>query len=344
MGLGPYPVVTLADARSAALECRRSVFAGKHPREERARERRVLTLGEVSARFLEEMSPRWTNDKTQWQWRRSLTDQIVSIATVPVSNIETSHILNVVKPIWKETPETASRLRMRLEAVIDYANAHNFRSGENPARWKGHLEHLLAARSGLASGHHDALPYAEIPTLMGKLLAQESMGAMALRFTILTAARTGEALKATWEEIDLDSQLWVIPAQRMKMKTEHRVPLCSEAVSLLRKLSEVSIGEYVFTGQKASKPLSNMAMAMLLRRLGYDKCTVHGMRSAFRDWCGDTTDHPREIAEAALAHRVGNAVEQAYRRSDALEKRRELMNEWSLFCHSYRIISEKEIK
>jgi len=332
MGLGPYPVVKLAEAREAALECRRTVFAGKHPREERARERRVLTLGEVSTRFLEEMSPRWSNDKTRWQWHRSLTDQIAPIATVQMSNIETNHILNVLKPIWNETPESASRLRMRLEAVLDYANAHNLRSGENPARWKGHLEHLLAARSGLVRGHHKALPYAEIPTIMYILREQNSVGALALRFTILTAARTGEALKATWSEIDLENRLWVIPAARMKAKSEHRVPLCDEAIGIAKDLGSNRISEFVFPGQNPQKPLSNTSMTMTLRRLGYQDYTVHGMRSAFRDWCGDMTNVSREIAEAALAHRLGSSVELAYRRGDALQKRKILMTEWGKFC------------
>lgn len=332
MGLGPYPVVTLAQAREAALDCRRHVFSGKNPRLERGKIRETNDLRLVATRYLEEMSSRWTNEKTRWQWQKSLTDQIACIASVAITDVSTEHIMKALKPIWEVTPEAASRLRMRLEAVLDYACAKGMRSGDNPARWKGHLEHLLPAKKGLVRGHHTAIAYQDIPELMDKLRTLESLAAIALRFTILTAARTGEVLKATESEFDLVTELWTIPAWRMKMKNEHRVPLCREAAEIVDKIISNGVTDFVFPGQNLKKPLSNTAMTMLLRRLGYTNITVHGMRSAFRDWCGDETEVSREIAEAALAHRVGNSVELAYRRGDALEKRRELMHAWGRYC------------
>jgi len=331
IGLGPYPAVSLARARELALDYRRMVVEGKNPRIERQR-LKGRTFGEVSETYLTEMAGRWTNDKTAWQWRHSLTDAATPIADRNVAEVDTSDVLRILKPIWQATPESASRLRMRLEAVLDFSSARGWREGDNPARWKGHLEHLLTPRGVNGRKHHAAMPFDEGPPFLADLRTVRSAAASALAFCVLTAARTGEVIGATWDEIDLDAALWTIPASRMKMKSEHRVPLSRQAAALLQPWIKARQGYLVFPGQKPGKRMSDMAMAMTLRRLGHVGYTVHGFRSSFRDWCGDRTDAPREIAEAALAHRVGNSVELAYRRGDALEKRRQLMQAWADFC------------
>jgi integrase len=251
-----------------------------------------------------------------------------------VDEIDTAAILDVLKSLWTAKPETASRLRGRIEAVLDAAKAQGHRSGENPAAWRGHLAHLLAKRTVLSRGHHAALPYADLPAFMAELRDRDAMAALALEFCILTATRSGEVLGAEWAEIDLTAKVWTIPAARMKAAREHRVPLSDRAHAILAKLAEAKTSAFVFPGQRAGKPLSNMAMEMVLRRMKRDAVTVHGFRSAFRDWAGNETSFPREIAEAALAHVVGDKAEQAYRRGDALEKRRALMSAWASHCET----------
>jgi integrase len=238
----------------------------------------------------------------------------------------------VLKPIWTAKPETASRLRGRIEKVLDAAKAKGFRTTENPARWRGHLDHLLPKPLKLSRGHHAAMPYEELPAFMGELRQRQVTAALALEFCILTAARSGEVLGCRWSEIDLDKKVWTVPAHRMKAGREHRVPLSGRVVAILRELAEADARPFVFPGQARNKPLSNMAMDMMLRRMKRDAATVHGFRSSFRDWAGNVSNFPREIIETALSHVIGDKAEQAYRRSDALEKRRKLMEAWATFC------------
>ncbi len=251
---------------------------------------------------------------------------------LPVDAVGIEDVLLVLKPLWVERAETASRTRGRIEAVLDAAKAQGLRDGDNPARWRGHLEHLLPKRGKLARGHFVALPYVDLPDFMVKLRAVDTVSAWALEFTILTAARSGEVYGARWGEIDLVAKVWTVPAQRTKAAREHRIPLSGPALAVLDKVKPLRMGEMVFPGQRRGKPLSHIAMAKVIERLGVEGATVHGFRSAFRDWCGNETTHPREVAEAALAHVVGDMAEQAYRRGDALEKRRALMNDWAQFC------------
>ncbi len=251
---------------------------------------------------------------------------------MPVSQIQLGTVLGVLQPIWNEKPETASRLRGRIERVLNYAKVKGWREGENPAMWRGNLENVLPKPARLTSGHHPAIPYADIPQFMVRLRDHEALAARALEFLILTVCRSSEVLDARWQEIDLDARLFTIPAHRMKARKEHRVPLIDAAMAILGPLSKVRFSEWVFPGQARNKPLSGMAMEMLLRRMKMKTVTVHGFRSAFRDWAGDETSFAREVAEGCLAHGVGSAVEHAYRRSDALEKRRALLEAWSDYC------------
>jgi integrase len=249
-----------------------------------------------------------------------------------VDHVEVGHVLEVLKPIWTTKPETASRLRGRIEKVLDAAKARGHRNGVNPARWRGHLDHLLPPRQRLTRGHHAAMPYGEVPRFIGDLRRRDAVAACALEFLILTAARSGEVICARWPELDLQRGVWTIPATRMKAGCEHRVPLVARAMQIIEVMDKVRIGDFVFPSRVATKPLSSMVLEMLLRRMGQEAITVHGFRSSFRDWAGEATSFPREIAEAALAHTVGDQTERAYRRGDALEKRRELMDHWASFC------------
>ena len=248
----------------------------------------------------------------------------------------TRDVLKVLSPIWLTKSETASRLRGRIERVLDFAKVRGWRTGDNPALWRGHLKSILPARQRLARGHHAAMPYRDVPAFLQALQGKEALAARALEYLILTAARSGEVLGATWEEIDFDAAVWTVPAARMKAGREHRVPLSARAVAILKALHEVRISDFIFPGQAKGRPLSGMAFEMLMRRMKADAFTPHGFRSAFRDWAGDATSFPREVAEQALAHRVGDATERAYRRADALEKRRRLMVAWADYCGTVR--------
>jgi integrase len=248
-----------------------------------------------------------------------------------VDTIATDDVLAVLKPIWTTKAETASRVRGRIEKVLDAAKAKGFREGENPARWRGHLDHLLPGPSKLTRGHHAAMPYEDVAGFVAELREREATAALALEFCILTAARSGEVLGARWSEIDRDKKIWTVPATRMKAGREHRVPLPGRALAVVGQLAEAKQGDFVFPGQRRDKPLSNKAMDRVLRRVGTD-VTVHGFRSSFRDWAGNETGYPRELIETALAHVIGDRAEQAYRRSDALERRRDLMTAWESYC------------
>jgi integrase len=263
--------------------------------------------------------------------------------------VDVGLVMKVLEPIWTEKTETASRVRGRIESVLDWATARGFRQGENPARWKGHLDTLLpapakakaAARRADGRGeHHAALPYAELPDFMAELREQEGIAARAFEFTILTAARTGEVIGATWPEVDLDNRLWVIPGERMKGTRQHRVPLADRAVEILEEMQKIREGEFAFPGGKAGRPLSNMAFLMTLRRMGRSDLTTHGFRSSFADWCAERTAFPSEVREMALAHTVSDKVEAAYRRGDLFDKRRQLAEAWARFCATTAINAE----
>src|SRR5690606_33592430 len=254
---------------------------------------------------------------------------------------DTALVMKIVEPIWITKPETASRVRGRIETILNWAKARGYRSGENPAQWRGHLDQLLPAKTKVRRvSHHSALAYQELVRFMALLRLKESVSARALEFLILTAARTSEVLGARWSEIDLDQRVWVIPAERMKGRRAHRVPLTPEAIDILRFMSEVRRDDFVFPGTRSGRPQSQMALLMLLRRMGYANVTVHGFRSSFRNWAAECTSHPREVAEMALAHVFANQVEAAYFRSDLYDKRRQLMMEWAAFCRPRQKLPE----
>ena len=317
MGLGAYPSITLASARTKASECRAAIAEGGDPIADRAKATEP-TFGECADRFLASMEGSWRNEKHRAQWRMTLQVYCSPIRSKKVSKIGTDDVLQVLNPIWQSKPETASRLRGRIERVLDFAKAKGWRFGENPALWRGHLRNVLPVRSKLSKGHQPAMPYRQVPDFMVRLRNSEAMAAKALEFLILCASRSGEVYGARWNEIELENGIWTIPAHRMKAGKEHRVPLSTQALLIVTELHEVRVSDYVFPGQRPGSPLSSSAMEMLLRRMKADAYTVHGFRSSFRDWVGDETMFPREVAEAALAHRIGDATEQAYRRTDAL--------------------------
>jgi integrase len=340
MGLGPYPDVSLAMAREKADLHRSNVAAGLDPKNERDKET-GKTFGEVADSYIVSMQGKWSNDKSIRQWKDTVDVKAKAIRDRPIADIETADILKVLQPIWQKTPETASRVRGRLENILDYAKAHHWRTGENPARWRGHLSSILPPRQKHTIRHFPAMPYRDIPAFIERVQANPGLSSRAMELLILTASRTSEVLNAQWSEFDLDEALWIIPAVRMKVRVEHRVPLVPRALEILQPLYEDRYTDYVFPGQKHGRPLSNMALEMVLRRMKVEGVTVHGFRSSFRDWCGDETSFPREIAEAALAHTVGSNVERSYRRGDALEKRRRLMEAWADYCGGNR--SEKVV-
>jgi integrase len=331
MGLGPFPAVSLKAARDKAARCRTLVESGLDPINERNREMEK-TFAECVDLYIGAMESTWRNEKHRYQWKQTLTNYCPTIRPKPVAAITTQDVLETLKPIWTTKGETASRLRGRIELVLDFAKAKGWRDGDNPARWRGHLKNILPARKKLSRGHLAAMDYRDVRAFMARIRKAEAMAARALEFTILTAGRTSEVLKATWPEIDLKRKIWTIPKERMKAAEEHAVPLSEAALKILRRLQKTRVSDYIFPGQKHDRPLSSMAMEMLLRRMKVTDATVHGFRSSFRDWCGDETMFPRELAEAALAHKVGDEVERAYRRSKAIEKRRSLMEAWAAYC------------
>jgi integrase len=277
------------------------------------------------------MAGRWRNEVHRGQWAMTLTRYTEEIRSMPVNMIDTAEVLRVLKPIWQKRPETASRLRGRIERVLDAAQARGFRKRENPARWRGHLDTLLPPRQKLTRGHHAAMPYHQLPVFIARLLDRDGVAARALEFVILTAARSGEVLGLRWSEIDGESKVWTVPAARIKAGREHRVPLSPRALAIIEAMRAVRVSEFVFPGHIPGRPLGEMALHMVLKRMEVPY-TVHGFRSSFRDWCGEVTSFPREVAEAALAHVVGDETERAYRRGDALEKRRKLMEAWATYC------------
>jgi integrase len=344
MGLGSLTAISLSDARSKAGECRRQRQEGIDPIEARRALRtqlqlnaaKAITFKDAARAYIAAHRAGWHNAKHAEQWTSTLETYAGPVfGSVSVQDVDTSLVLKSLEPIWTTKPETAARVRGRIEAILDWAKVRGYRTGDNPARWRGHLDHLLPARSKVrAIKHHSALPYRDMPDFMKALREQKGTAARALEFTILTAARTGETIGATWDELNIPEKVWTIPAERMKAAREHRVPLCDRALALIAEMqASRDPGERcLFPGGKAGNPLSNMAMAELLKRMGQTEITVHGFRSTFRDWAAERTDYPREVAEMALAHTVGDKVEAAYRRGDLFDKRRKLMEAWAAYC------------
>lgn len=331
MSLGSLREVSLSVAREKAFEARQAVKSGRDPRAKGDGPSSTKTFGAQATELLDTLEGGWRNEKHRQQWRNTLRTYCKPIWGTPISALKTADVKAVLDPIWIAKPETASRVRGRMERVFAAAKALGHRTGENPAAWKDNLKELMPARPKKSlQRHHPAMPHAQIPAFVARLRQRLSTAARALEFLILTAGRTGEVLGARWSEIHGD--IWIVPAARMKMGAEHRVTLTDAAIAVLRRQGiddqHKDPDGFIFANPRG-KALSNMSMEMLLRRMGVDEWTVHGFRSSFRDWAGDETDHPREVAEAALAHLVGSEVERAYRRGDALAKRRLLMNDWA---------------
>ncbi|MEO1089739.1 MAG: integrase arm-type DNA-binding domain-containing protein [Pseudomonadota bacterium] len=336
IGVGPYPSIGLAKARERAATLRAEVLDGIDPIAKRASARaQRMTFEQAAKATIEAKRPEWSNEKHAAQWSSTLeTYAYPVLGPLDVRDIEPEHVLEVLRPIWAEKSETASRVRMRIEAVLDYATATKSRSGPNPAVWKGNLDAVLARPSKVrAVVNHAALPWREMQLFMSQLVARPGMGAMALRFTILTATRSGEVRGATWDEIDVGAATWTVQAHRMKARREHRVPLAKQALEILHAVREVSdADDLVFPSGRSGRPLSDMTLTAVVKRMGRDDLTVHGFRSSFRDWAAEATNYPGELAEAALAHTVRNATEAAYRRGDLFEKRRRMMRDWARHC------------
>jgi integrase len=363
LGIGPLDTVSLASARAAARQCREQLLAGLDPVEQRHAQQAATTLADAKAMtfdacrdaYIATHRAGWRNTKHVKQWTATLTTYVTPVfGRLPVAAIDTGLVLKVLEPIWATKSETASRVRGRIEVILDWAKVRGYRSSENPARWRGHLDKLLPARSKVrAVKHHAALPYERTGAFMLDLRGREGTAAKALQFTILTAARTDEAISMRWDEIDQAAKLWTVPAERMKGKRSHRVPLSEPALAILREMMPTgadNIGrKYVFRGAKPGRPLSNMAMLELIRRMNAEREVVglakwtdpkqggtevvpHGFRSTFRDWAAERTNFPREVAEAALAHIDGDETERAYQRGDLFDKRRRLMTAWAEFC------------
>lgn len=339
MGLGPVHTVSLSNARIKALDVRRQLLAGIDPLDAKRQDQtlakvgavKVTTFDECCAAYIDAHSSGWKNVKHADQWRNTLaTYASPYFGSLPISDIDTALVMKALEPIWISKTETASRVRGRIESVLDWATARGHRIGENPARWKGHLDHLLPKRSKVqAVVHHAALPYVDAPKFMVQLRAINTMAAKALELLILTATRTSEVIEARWDEFDLGAGVWRIPAERMKAGKEHRIPLSPAAKVLLEHMQSIKQNEFVFPGQRKDKPLSNMALLQMLKRMGRSDLTAHGFRSTFRDWVGETTHYPREVAEAALAHLLKDKAEAAYARGDLFEKRAAMMADWS---------------
>jgi integrase len=331
IGLGSARDVTLARARELASQARARLAEGINPKNAK-RQPEGATFGECADRVIEAMRPSWRSDKHAAQWEMTLRNYAASVRRLPVDKITTDDVLSVLKPLWNDKPETAYRLRGRIERVLDAAKAQGLRSGDNPARWRGHLDQLLPKRQRLTRRHYAAMNYAELPAFVSGLQARQATAALALEFAILTAARSGEVRRARWDEFDLNRAIWTIPAARMKAGREHRVPLSKRALKIVKGMHEARNGDFVFLGQKAGKPLSAMALPMVLRRMKTEDVTVHGFRSAFRDWAAECTNFSSEVCEAALAHVIENKTEAAYRRGDLFDKRRKLLEAWAVYC------------
>jgi integrase len=346
MGLGPFNTISLADARQRAADARRVILEGVDPIEARkaAHARtaldaaKAMTFKACATAYIKAHAAGWRNEKHGEQWTATLEAYAHPVmGKLPVSGIEVGHVMKVLEPIWTEKPETASRVRGRIEAIIGWATANGFRKGDNPAQWRGLLENLLPKRSKVRRvQHHLALPYSEVGAFLERIRREKRVAALALEFLILTATRTSETIGARWGEIDLAKKVWTIPSDRIKAGKEHRIPLSAPALAILKTLAKARTSDKtddcVFPGGRQGQPLSNNAMLALLKRINRHDVTVHGFRSTFRDWAAEQTNYPRDVAEMALAHAIGDKVEAAYRRGDLIEKRTRLMAEWAKHC------------
>jgi integrase len=343
MGLGPLHTISLAKAREKARKCREMRLDGIDPLEERRRQRlqgkldaaRSVSFKDAAETYIRSHQAGWRNQRHAAQWPQSLGDFAFPVfGDLPVQAIDTGLVMKALEAIWTVKPETASRVRGRIEAVLDWAKARGYREGENPARWRGHLENLLPKESKVRRvKHHAALPYSEIGTFMADLRQVDGIAARALEFLVLTMSRRDEVRGAKWNEFNLAERLWVVPGERMKNEKEHRVPLSDAALKLVLDVAEIRHGDHVFPGTKPGCPLSPPALLLVVRRLGHPTITNHGMRACFRSWVAETTSTPHEVAELALAHSVGDDVTRAYQRSDLFEKRRALAEAWSEFIN-----------
>ncbi|PPK76930.1 integrase [Methylobacter tundripaludum] len=342
MGLGSFGNVSLDEAREKADTLRKQLASGIVPlierqrqtSEDKAQRAKFMTFSQCADAYINSHRAGWKNPKHIQQWQNTLSQYAFPVfGDLDVKAIDTGLITKCLEPIWLTKNETAGRVRGRIESILDWATVHEYREGVNPARWRGHLDKLLAKPSKVQkTEHHKALPYTEINGFIDQLHQQDGIAAKCLEFTILTAARTGETIGATWDEIDLGAKVWTIPAVRMKAEREHRVSLSGHALTILNEMAATRINNYVFPGTK--KGLSNMAMLAVLKRMDRADITVHGFRSTFRDWAAESTAYPGEVVEMALAHAIKNLTEAAYRRGDLLEKRSRLMDEWARFCHA----------
>lgn len=348
MGLGSYPEVSLAQARDATANARRQTIEGIDPLEARKTEQAAIVAEEIrqqalavpfrllSSQFIESHKPSWKSAKHAQQWENTMrTYAYPVIGDMTSKDINTDHVLKVLTPIWQTKTETANRVRNRIELILDAAKARGLREGENPARWRGHLDKLLPKPSKVAKvKHHAAMPWTEVQSFMRLIATKPGTSFRAIEMTIMSACRTSEVLNATWDEVDLEARVWTIPDSRMKAGQEHRVPINNTMAQLLEKLPVHEGNPFIFPGMRKARPLSNMAMTMALRGLGYNELTMHGFRSTFRDWAGECTNHPRDVCEQALAHSLGNKVEAAYRRGDLFSKRARLMKDWADFLYA----------
>ena len=336
MGLGSDLEVSLAQAREKAAAARALVLQGKHPRELRSKmpvkAEAPITFGKFADQFIADIEDGFKNRKHRQQWRNTLVTYAAAMWDKPIAQIDTDSVLAVLQPIWLTKPETARRVRGRIERVLSAAKAKGLRVGDNPAAWRGHLDVLMAKQDRSNVRHHAALPFKDIAAFMVKLSSRKAIAARALEFGILTAARSGEVRGMTWSEVDLQQKLWTVPGTRMKAGVIHEVPLSDKALAILNSLvpAKIDVENYVFPAPRGG-PLSDMALSQLLKRMGC-AVTVHGFRSTFRDWAGEISNYGREEAEMALAHNTMSATERAYRRGRALEKRRGLMDAWAKFC------------
>jgi integrase len=342
MGLGDFDRISLKDVREKARQAYKLVSDGIDPIDERLSRKaaialekaKTVTFKECAEKYIAAHEATWRNEKHREQWKNTLATYVYPVVgSLSVADIDIGLVLRVLEPIWADKPETAGRVRGRIETILNWAAVRKYRTGDNPARWRGHLEQVLPRRSKVARvKHHKAVPFAELPGFMDALRHREGISAKALEFTILTATRTNETVGARWSEISLKEKVWIVPAERMKGDREHRIPLSDAAIALLDDLPRE--GSYIFPGAKKDSTLSNMAMLELLRGMRSNKETVHGFRSSFRDWASERTAYPNEVAEMALAHAVRDQTEAAYRRGDLFEKRRRLMADWAAYCGS----------
>lgn len=342
MGLGSLQYLPLTKAREIASKLRVMTSEGIDPIEARKADRQAqklnavksITFRECATSYIEVHKAGWKNAKHSQQWENTLAKDVYpTLGDLSVGDIDMGLVLKVLEPIWLKKPETARRVRGRIENILDWATAREYRTGENPARWRGHLNKILPNRDKVQKvKHHNAMPYEQIGEFMQALRARSDLSAKALELIILTATRTNEVIGARWDEIDLEKKIWIIPAERMKMDREHRVPLSDRAIEVIKDLPQISGAEYLFPGNGKAPTMSNMTCLNLLKRMGHKDITVHGFRSTFRDWAAERTSVPREVAESALAHSIKDKAEAAYQRRDLLEKRRRLMENWESFC------------